>query len=242
MTVGARSVAVPAITAWALATGGTWRRLVTDPASGVVLDIGRTRYRPPAGLADLVRARDKTCVVPTCQTPAPRCDIDHLTPWSEGGTTSLDNLAVLCQAHHRLKHTPGWALTRNRATGALFWHTPDTTVYQRHMDGTINRLPRKVGPHQHLVPGGLVPQILSQQITPELIDRLNTALDNAHDSSLNARPLDPATTTNDGGSTRLLMTRGPRPGQRAGDFETTPYPNATHILGLAPLIDEAPPF
>ena len=242
VTVGARSVAVPAITAWALATGGTWRRLVTDPASGVVLDIGRTRYRPPAGLADLVRARDKTCVFPTCQTPAPRCDIDHLTPWSEGGTTSLDNLAVLCQAHHRLKHTPGWALTRNRATGALFWHTPDKTVYQRHMDGTINRLPRKVGPHQHLVPGGLVPQILSQQITPELIDRLNTALDNAHDSSLNARPLDPATTTNDGGSTRLLMTRGPRPGQRAGDFETTPYPNATHILGLAPLIDEAPPF
>ena len=244
VTVGARSVAVPAITAWALATGGTWRRLVTDPASGVVLVIGRTRYRPPAGLADLVRARDKTCVFPTCQTPASRCDIDHLTPWSEGGTTSLDNLAVLCQAHHRLKHTPGWALTRNRATGALSWHTPDKTVYQRRMDGTINRLPRKVGPHQHLVPGGLVPLSLSQQITPELIDRLTAALDNAHDSSLNARPLDPAAaTTNDGGgSTRLLMTRGPQPGQRAGDYETTPYPNATHILGLAPLIDEAPPF
>ena len=244
VTVGARSVAVPAITAWALAAGGTWRRLITDPASGVVLDIGRTRYRPPAGLADLVRARDKTCVFPTCQTPASRCDIDHLTPWSEGGTTSLDNLAVLCQAHHRLKHTPGWALTRNQASGVLSWHTPDKTVYQRHPGGTINRLPRKVGPHQHLVPASRVPADLSEQIGPELIDRLNTALDNAHDSSLNARPLDPAAaTTNDGGgSTRLLMTRGPRPGQRAGDFETTPYPNATHILGLVPLIDEASPF
>ena len=244
VSVGSRRVAVPAITAWALAAGGTWRRLVTDPASGVVLDIGRTRYRPPAGLADLVRARDKTCVFPTCQTPACRCDIDHLTPWSECGTTSLDNLAVLCQAHHRLKHTPGWALTRNQASGVLSWHTPDKTVYQRHMDGTINRLPRKVGPHQHLVPGGLVPQILSQQITPELIDRLTAALDNAHDSSLNARPLDPAAaTTNDGGgSTRLLMTRGPQPGQRPGDYETTPYPQAAHTLGLAPLIDQAPPF
>ncbi|WP_309316442.1 HNH endonuclease, partial [Actinomyces oris] len=51
--IGARSVAVPALTAWALAAGGTWRRLVTDPASGVVIDVGRTRYRPPAGLADL---------------------------------------------------------------------------------------------------------------------------------------------------------------------------------------------
>ena len=104
--IGARSVAVPAMTAWALAAGGTWRRLVTDPASGVVIDVGRTRYRPPAGLADLVRARDRACVFPTCQTPACRCDIDHLTAWSQCGTTSLDNLATLCEAHHRLKHTP----------------------------------------------------------------------------------------------------------------------------------------
>ncbi|MFC2547661.1 MAG: DUF222 domain-containing protein, partial [Actinomyces oris] len=112
--IGARSVAVPALTAWALAAGGTWRRLVTDPVGGTVVDVGRTRYRPPAGLADLVRARDRACVFPTCQTPAERCDIDHLTAWSQGGTTSLDNLATLCEAHHRLKHTPGWALTRDQ--------------------------------------------------------------------------------------------------------------------------------
>ncbi|OFT37605.1 HNH endonuclease, partial [Actinomyces sp. HMSC08A09] len=62
--IGARSASVPALTAWALAAGGTWRRLVTDPASGVVIDVGRTRYRPPAGLADLVRARDRACVFP----------------------------------------------------------------------------------------------------------------------------------------------------------------------------------
>ncbi|OLO58348.1 DUF222 domain-containing protein, partial [Actinomyces oris] len=47
--IGARSAAVPAMTAWALAAGGTWKRLITDPASGVVIDVGRTRYRPPAG-------------------------------------------------------------------------------------------------------------------------------------------------------------------------------------------------
>ncbi|PFG38530.1 uncharacterized protein DUF222 [Georgenia soli] len=37
----------------ALAAGGTWRRLITDPLSGVVTDLGRTRYRPPAALQDL---------------------------------------------------------------------------------------------------------------------------------------------------------------------------------------------
>ena len=42
-----RSVPVPAVVARALAAGGTWRRLVTDPVSGTVVDVGRTRYRPP---------------------------------------------------------------------------------------------------------------------------------------------------------------------------------------------------
>ena len=224
--IGARSVAVPALTAWALAAGGTWRRLVTDPTNGVVIDVGRTRYRPPAGLADLVRARDRACVFPTCQTPAERCDIDHLTAWSQGGTTSLDNLTTLCQAHHRLKHTPGWALTRDQATGTLSWHTPDKTIYQRHPDGTITRLPHKTGPHQHHVPGAVVPADLSKQIGPDLIDRLNTALNHTQPSNGGAR----------------LVTRGPRPGEKAGAYEPTPYPRAAHTLQLAPLIDQVPPF
>ena len=236
--IGARSVAVPALTAWALAAGGTWRRLVTDPASGVVIDVGRTRYRPPAGLADLVRARDRACVFPTCQTPAERCDIDHLTAWSQGGTTSLDNLVVLCEAHHRLKHTPGWTLTRDQANGTLSWHTPDKTIYQRHPNGTITRLPRKTGPHQHHVPGAVVPADLSKQIGPDLIDRLNRALDRALDNQAHNHA---RFGTNTNGRARL-ETRGPQPGQRAGAYEPTPYPKAAHTLQLAPLIDQAPPF
>ena len=236
--IGARSAAVPALTAWALAAGGTWRRLITDPVGGTVIDVGRTRYRPPAGLADLVRARDRACVFPTCQTPAERCDIDHLTAWSQGGTTSLDNLTTLCEAHHRLKHTPGWALTRNNTSGTLSWHTPDKTVYQRHPDGTITRLPKRVGPRQRYVPGAVVPADLSQQISPEIINRLNQALDRALDNHTG-----PGTTTNTSRSgSACLETRGPQPGQKAGAYEPVPYPKATHTLGLAPLIDEAPPF
>ena len=236
--IGARSVAVPALTAWALAAGGTWRRLVTDPASGVVIDVGRTRYRPPAGLADLVRARDRACVFPTCQTPAERCDIDHLTAWSQGGTTSLDNLATLCEAHHRLKHTPGWALTRDQASGILSWHTPDKTVYQRHPNGTITRLPRKTGPHQHHTPGTVIPADLSKQISHDILNRLNRALDRTLDNQAHNHT-GPGTNTN---GTARLETHGPQPGQRAGDYEPTPYPKAAHTLQLAPLIDQAPPF
>ena len=238
--IGARSTSVPALTAWALAAGGTWRRLVTDPVSGTVVDVGRTRYRPPTGLADLVRARDRACVFPTCQTPAERCDIDHLTAWSQGGTTSLNNLVVLCQAHHRLKHTPGWALTRDQATGTLSWHTPDKTIYQRHPNGTITRLPHKTGPHQHHTPATVIPGYLSQQISPDILNRLNRALDTALDNHTHNHT-GPGTSTNTNGRARL-ETRGPQPGQKPGDYETTPYPQATHTLQLAPLIDQTPPF
>ena len=238
--IGARNVAVPTMTAWALAAGGTWRRLITDPVGGTVVDVGRTRYRPPAGLADLVRARDRACVFPTCQTPASRCDIDHLTAWGQGGTTSLDNLATLCEAHHRLKHTPGWTLTRDQANGTLSWHTPDRTVYQHHPDGTITRHPKRVGPHQRYVPGTVVPADLSKQISPDILNRLNRALDRALDDQVHA-PTALDTNTNSSRSPRL-ETRGPQPGQKAGAYETTPYPKATHTLGLAPLIDAAPPF
>ena len=233
--IGARSAAVPALTAWALAASGTWRRLITDPVGGTVIDVGRTRYRPPAGLADLVRTRDRACVFPTCQTPAERCDIDHLTAWSQGGTTSLDNLVVLCEAHHRLKHTPGWALTRNNTSGTLSWHTPDKTIYQRHPDGTITRLPKRVGPRQRYVPGSVVPADLSKQISPEIINRLNTALNNTSTSTGTGIGSGPS-------GSACLETRGPQPGHKAGAYETTPYPKATHTLGLAPLIDEAPSF
>ena len=240
--IGARSTAVPALTAWALAAGGTWRRLVTGPTNGVVIDVGRTRYRPPAGLADLVRARDRACVFPACQTPAERCDIDHLTAWSQGGTTSLNNLTTLCQAHHRLKHTPGWTLTRDQATGTLSWHTPDKTIYQRHPDGTITRLPHKTGPHQHHTPATVIPADLSQQINPDILNRLNQALDTALDNHTHNHT-GPGTNTNANGSgTARLETRGPQPGHKPGALETTPYPKAAHTLQLTPLIDAAPPF
>lgn len=229
MRIGSRSVAVPALTAWALATGGTWRRLVTDPISGVVLDVGRTRYRPPAGLADLVRARDRSCVFPTCQIPAQRCDIDHLTPWSRGGTTSLDNLTVLCQAHHHLKHTPGWSLAR-LDDGALLWRTPSGARYRREADGTILRLPRRIGPRSLVDPGGPVPADLAAAVTGPVLERLERGLAQA------------APRAGAGEGAPRLETRGPRPGRSPGAFEAVPYPAALHELGLTALLDAVVPF
>ncbi|MGH4009305.1 MAG: hypothetical protein ACRDTH_14330 [Pseudonocardiaceae bacterium] len=50
-----------------IAAQGTWRRLLTDLASGTLYDHGRTTYTPPTGLADFVRARDLRCRFPVDQ-------------------------------------------------------------------------------------------------------------------------------------------------------------------------------
>ena len=105
----------------------TWRRLLTDPVTGELSDLARCQYRPPAALADHVRARDRQCVFPGCVVPAARCDLDHRVPYP-GGETSVENLAALCRHHHRLKHQAGWRL-RRRADGAHVWTSPQEREY-----------------------------------------------------------------------------------------------------------------
>ena len=63
---------------------GTWRRLITDPPTGALLDRGTTTYRPPANLTAFVIAREQTCTFAGCRRAAHRCDLDHEQPASTG--------------------------------------------------------------------------------------------------------------------------------------------------------------
>ena len=238
LTAGGRSAPVPALLARALAAGGTWRRIVTDPLSGAVLDVGRTRYRPPAALADLVRARDGACTHPGCAVPARRCDLDHITPWSGGGTTGLDNLTALCRTHHRLKHAPGWTLTRTPG-GDLTWTTPTGARYRRNRDATITALPRRVGPHHLALPAAPVPDHLARALTDTVIARLEHGLNHYADNTGDS----PAPATDPTGPPQpVLTTRGPGPATAPGAYETTPHPAALHALGLTAILDAIPPY
>ncbi|WP_261799050.1 HNH endonuclease signature motif containing protein [Actinomyces ruminicola] len=228
VVIGRNRAPIPAATARALALGGVWRRLVTDPLSGAVVDVGRSHYRPPAALRDLVQARDQACTFPGCTVPAARCDIDHVISWAEGGTTSLNNLTCLCQAHHRLKHTPGWTLTR-QDDDALLWTTPSGARYRRAPEGTVTLLPRRVGPRQLQVSARIIPEREARAVDGAVVERLRRGLEMA---SRRGGPGHPPQVTS----------RGPRPGQPVGAFEAHPYPAALHDLGLAPLLDKIPPF
>ncbi|MEU8413939.1 DUF222 domain-containing protein [Amycolatopsis japonica] len=104
------------------------RRIITDPLSGQVLDLGRDRYRPTAGLDEFVRVRDRECRRPGCHRVAQACDLDHSVPWQHGGHTADTELVDLCRRDHRLKEEPGWNY-RLASDGTLTITTPTGRSY-----------------------------------------------------------------------------------------------------------------
>ncbi len=115
--------AIPASVARELASDATWKRFITDPQTGNLLDYGREKYEPPQALVDFLLARDRTCRFPGCRQPASRTDIDHAESWESGGETTPENLGLLCRRHHRLKTHGKWSLVSN-ADGSCNWTSP----------------------------------------------------------------------------------------------------------------------
>ncbi|MGH3503291.1 MAG: DUF222 domain-containing protein [Nocardioidaceae bacterium] len=77
-------------------------------SSSEVLDIGRATRTIPAAIRRAVVLRDGGCTFPSCDRPPAWTDCHHIRHWADGGPTSLDNLALLCNAHHRTMHHTGW--------------------------------------------------------------------------------------------------------------------------------------
>ncbi len=80
-------------------------------------------YQPSRKLQHLIWARTPTCTAPGCRRSAARCDLDHTTPYDQGGRTCECNLAPLCRHHHRCKQSRGWQLEQVRP-GVMRWTTP----------------------------------------------------------------------------------------------------------------------
>lgn len=115
--------AIPASVARELAADAKWRRFITDPVTGNLIDYGRQSYEPPQELKDFLIARDQTCRFPGCRQSARRSDIDHAQAWDDGGKTSAGNLGVLCRRHHQMKTHGGWKLKSN-SDGSCEWISP----------------------------------------------------------------------------------------------------------------------
>ena len=108
----------------------TMRRLITDPTTGHLLDIGRRRYVIPDTVREFIEIRDQRCRFPGCHARASSAEIDHARPWDEGGPSDRFNLGALCKRHHQVKTHGGWSITSSRGSGACTWRSPSGSTYK----------------------------------------------------------------------------------------------------------------
>ncbi|GAB3326026.1 HNH endonuclease signature motif containing protein [Geodermatophilus aquaeductus] len=101
-----------------LACDGAVSRVVFGP-DGAPLDLGREHRLATRHLRRAAELRDGGCVFAGCSAPTHWCDVHHLVHWIDGGATSLENSALLCERHHTKVHH-GFRVER-QPDGA--WHT-----------------------------------------------------------------------------------------------------------------------
>jgi Domain of unknown function (DUF222) len=125
-------VPIDPATAEVLAAGAkSFTRVLTHPETGVVLSVGRKRYKVPKDLRRLLQIRDLTCRFPSCSIAAQRSDIDHTLDWQYGGETQVCNLAHLCRGHHTIKGHTAWTVTQSSdGSGVLTWTDPSGRTYR----------------------------------------------------------------------------------------------------------------
>ncbi|MFK4297860.1 hypothetical protein ABH924_003016 [Arthrobacter sp. GAS37] len=95
---------------------------------GQVLDIGRASRIFPAHIRKAITARDKGCAFPSCTMPAPWCEAHHITYWSRGGPSSVENGTLLCSHHHHLIHKEEWQI---QVQAGVPWFIPPPHIDPR---------------------------------------------------------------------------------------------------------------
>jgi hypothetical protein len=114
---------VPAQMGREIADGAkAWRRMVTDPVAGHLLDYGTTTYLP-GPLRRYVLARDGECRAPGCSArSAVRLQLDHVVPFP-AGPSAAHNSGAVCTTDHQLKTDGLVSIVDSRADGSCTWIT-----------------------------------------------------------------------------------------------------------------------
>jgi hypothetical protein len=117
---------VPNETAQRLSCDCLLEIIITDGSQ--VVGVGRNSRTVPGWLRRLVHHRDGgVCRFHGCDNTN-WLQVHHIVHWSQGGSTDLDNLILLCGFHHRFVHEHGWHITRNSNNQFVF-RKPDRTLY-----------------------------------------------------------------------------------------------------------------
>lgn len=93
---------------------------------GRTLNLGRSVRDASRKQRRALRRRDGGCRFPGC-TRQTHLIPHHVRWWSRGGATDLDNLVLLCSAHHRAVHEVGYSIT-SLGRGCFVFRRPDGRV------------------------------------------------------------------------------------------------------------------
>jgi hypothetical protein len=93
--------------------------LVAVSHDGEQLNIGRRSRTLPPAIRRASMLRDHGCAFPGC-TNTRFLHGHHIRHWLHGGETSLDNIVMLCTAHHHLVHEGGWTVARGQDAALVF--------------------------------------------------------------------------------------------------------------------------
>ena len=113
----------PALLAY-LAAGATLTPILVSgfEPNRTVLDVGRSRRLATKEQTTAIRWRQHgRCANPGCHHPIGQ--IHHLSAWSDGGATNIDNLAGLCRKCHSLITIGTLTMTGTHQTGYTFTTT-----------------------------------------------------------------------------------------------------------------------
>jgi hypothetical protein len=108
-----------------LACDATWRIVFTD--NDQILGVTAAHPKVSATLRAALIARDGGCRFPACPQPAELCENHHVIPREHGGLTVLENLALICNAHHHAIHDSGWTNTLH-ADGTMTFTRRGVTI------------------------------------------------------------------------------------------------------------------
>lgn len=81
-------------------------------ADSEILDLGRAQRLFTKAQRRALLLRDTTCRTEGCDIPGTWAEAHHQIPWSQGGTTDLDNALLLCSRHHHRAHDATYDMRR----------------------------------------------------------------------------------------------------------------------------------
>jgi hypothetical protein len=101
---------------------------VIEDGTGQPVGLGPLSREPSAWMMRQLRYRDVECTFPGCGARR-FTQAHHIVWWEHGGSTDLENLALVCTFHHKLVHEFGWTV-RRQEDNTVRWLRPDGTRYR----------------------------------------------------------------------------------------------------------------